>query len=267
MIIQPENIADLKRYSSIVSLVPSQTELLYDLGLNEEVKAITKFCVHPKAWLTGKTRIGGTKNIKIDFIKKMKPDLVIANKEENVKEQVEELAKTIDVFVTDVNNLADALVMIRNVGTLTGKTTKALSIASQIEKKFQKLSESITDKQKIKAAYLIWQNPYMVVGRNTYINSMMTYCGVENIFTNVERYPEISLEDLQTSKPGKSNCDLILLSTEPFPFKEKHLQEIQIKLPSKKIMLVDGEMFSWYGSRLLKAADYFKNLREYIEKK
>jgi len=267
MIIQSEDIADLKKYSSIVSLVPSQTELLFDLGLNEEVKAITKFCVHPKAWFKSKTRIGGTKNVNVELIKKIKPDLIIANKEENVKEQVEELAKRFDVFVTDVNNLADAMSMIRDIGALTGKTTRALSIATQIEKKFQKLSESIADKQKIKVAYLIWQNPYMAVGGYTFINSMMQYCGLENIFTNVERYPEIRLEDLQSSKPGKRNYDLILLSSEPYPFKEKQRQEIQLKLPSKKIMLVDGEMFSWYGSRLLKAADYFRDLYENLEEK
>lgn len=267
MIIHSANIAALKKYSGIVSLVPSQTELLHDLGLNEEVKAITKFCVHPKTWLKSKIRIGGTKNIKIELIKKIAPDLIIANKEENVKEQVEELAKTFDVFVTDVNNLADALSMIRDIGTLTGKTTKALSIANQIEKKFQKLSQSVRTKQQIKAAYLIWQNPYMAVGGNTFINSMMTYCGLENIFTNVDRYPEINLEDFQNSKGGKSKCDLILLSSEPYPFKDKHAAEIQLNLPSKKIMLVDGEMFSWYGSRLLKAVGYFKNLRENIDKK
>ena len=227
MIIHSDNIPALKKYSRIVSLVPSQTELLYDLGLNEEVKGITKFCVHPKAWFKSKTRIGGTKNVKIDLIKKISPDLVIANKEENVKEQVEELAKTFDVFVTDVNNLADALCMIRDVGTLTGKATKALSLAMQIEKKFQDLSGSIAAKQKIKAAYLIWQNPYMAVGGHTFIDSMMTYCGLENIFTNVERYPEIRLEDLHSIKPGERDCDLILLSSEPYPFKEKHLAEIQ----------------------------------------
>ena len=266
MIIQSENISDLKKYSSIVSLVPSQTELLYDLGLDKEVKAITKFCVHPTSWFKNKKRIGGTKSLNLELIKKINPDLVIANKEENVKEQVETLAKICDVYVTDVNNLADALVTIRNIGILTGKTTEALSISTQIETKFQNLSDSFAGKQKIKAAYLIWQNPYMAVGGHTFIDSMMTYCGLENIFTNVERYPEISLEDFQSNKADLKDCELVLLSSEPYPFKEKHLQEIQRKLPSKKVILVDGEMFSWYGSRLLKAAGYFKNLRGTIEK-
>jgi ABC-type Fe3+-hydroxamate transport system substrate-binding protein len=265
MIIQSGNITGLKKYSSIVSLVPSQTELLYDLELNEEVKAITKFCVHPTTWFKSKMRIGGTKTLNLELIKKIKPDLIIANKEENVKEQVEELAKTCDVFVKDVNNLLDALQMIKYIGVLTGRRDKALNIANQIEKKFLKLSASVTGKQKVKSAYLIWKNPYMAVGGNTFINSMMQYCGLENIFSNTERYPEISLEDLGGSKPRINNCELILLSSEPYPFREKHLAEIQLKLPSKKIMLVDGEMFSWYGSRLLKAPDYFKMLRAILE--
>ena len=263
MIINPQNISSTLIYSRIVSLVPSQTELLFDLGLEEEVKAITKFCIHPADWYKNKLHIGGTKSLKIDIIKKINPDLIIANKEENVKEQVEELAKTFDVFVTDVNNLYDALEMIKNIGTLTGKTAKAAAMATKIEKEFKKLSETIRTKRKIKASYLIWKNPYMAVGGNTFINDMMQYCGLENILTNVERYPEISLEDLKSSKPGEQ-CELLLLSSEPYPFKEKHLSEIKSELPLVKIMLVDGEMFSWYGSRLLKAAEYFKIFQKNI---
>jgi ABC-type Fe3+-hydroxamate transport system substrate-binding protein len=244
--------------------VPSQTELLYDLGLREEVKAITKFCIYPIDWYKNKIRIGGTKSLKIDIIKKINPDLIIANKEENVKGQVEELAKTFDVYVTVVNNLHDALEMIKNIGALTGKTAKAGAIATKIEKAFKKLSEAIRTKRKIKASYLIWKNPYMAVGGNTFINDMMQYCGLENIFANVERYPEISLEDLKSSEPGKRKCELVLLSSEPYPFKEKHLFEIKSELPFIKIMLVDGEMFSWYGSRLLKAGEYFKIFQKNI---
>lgn len=265
MIIHSKNIPVSKIYSQIISLVPSQTELLYDLGLEEEVKGITKFCVHPKAWYKNKTCIGGTKSLKIDLIKKINPDLIIANKEENVKEQIEELAKTFDVFVTDINSLEDALEMIKNIGTLTGKAKKASGIANRIEKKFQQLSDSLSGKQKIKTAYLIWRNPYMAVGGNTFINAMLQYCGAENIFANVDRYPEINLEDLQINKSGKSTCELLLLSSEPYPFKEKHLLEIKSSLPFIKIILVNGEMFSWYGSRLLKAADYFKIFQKNIE--
>jgi len=258
MIINPQNISSTHFYSRIVSLVPSQTELLYDLGLEDEVIAITKFCVHPAKWYKNKTRIGGTKNVKINVIKEINPDLIIANKEENVKEQVEELAKTFDVFVTDVNNLKEALQMIKNIGTLTGKTAKALTIAKKIERKFQKLHDSTSGKRKIKAAYLIWKNPYMAAGGNTFINDMMQYCGLENIFSNVDRYPKITLEGLPI------DYKLILLSSEPYPFKEKHLKEMELQIPGVKIILADGEMFSWYGSRLLIAADYFEMFQKDI---
>jgi ABC-type Fe3+-hydroxamate transport system substrate-binding protein len=252
MIIHPQNISSSKIYSRIISLVPSQTELLYDLGLDEEVMAVTKFCVHPLSWHKNKIHIGGTKNLKIDLIKKINPNLIIANKEENVKEQVEELAKIFDVFVTDVNNLHDALKMIKNIGTLTGKSSSALQLADKIEKKFKRLSETVSVKPKIKTAYLIWKDPFMAAGAHTFVNDMIRCCGLENVYTNSERYPKIKLEELPT------DCELILLSSEPFPFKEKHKEELQKILPGKRIMLADGEMFSWYGSRLLKAAMYFQ---------
>ena len=257
MILRSHEIAtsSYKIYKRIVSLVPSQTELLYDLGLEKEVVGITKFCIHPGQWYKTKPRIGGTKNIKIAAIKMLNPDLIIANKEENVKEQVEELAQDFDVLVTDINNLTDAINMINDIGELVGKANEALQISKKIENKFQRLQQKVSSNKKIKAAYLIWQNPYMTVGRDTFINNMMGYCGLENVFSSQERYPEITLEDL------KNNCELILLSSEPYPFNEKHLKEIESKIGTAKIILVDGEMFSWYGSRLLKAADYFYGLR------
>ena len=258
MFIDQQNIPSAKRYSSIISLVPSQTELLYDLGLQDEVIGITKFCVHPLKWFKNKTRIGGTKKLNIDKIKSLHPDLIIANKEENVKEQVEELAVHHDVLVTDVNNLGDALSMIKAFGELTGKTAKAFSLSEEIKLKFQKLDDAISNKLKIKSAYLIWKDPYMAAGGNTFINDMMHYCDLVNIFTNVDRYPQINTEDLQA-------CKLILLSSEPYSFKEKHVRQLQQEIPGAKIILADGEMFSWYGSRLLLAADYFKEFRKEIE--
>ncbi len=252
MIINLHNISP-HAYSRIISIVPSITELLYDLGLENEVIGITKFCVHPSTWYKNKTRVGGTKNINIKTIYLLKPDLIIANKEENVKEQVEELAGIYDVFVTDINDLQGALHMIEEIGILIGKNKEANDLVNQIEKRFQNLIHSVQAKRKIKAAYLIWQNPYMAVGGDTFINNMMQYCGLENIFSSKKRYPEISINEIK-----ESGCELIILSSEPYPFKEKHLQELQLKIPEVKIILADGEMFSWYGSRLLKAADYFE---------
>ena len=234
----------------IISLVPSLTELLYDLGLDEEVVSITKFCVHPEIWFKTKTRIGGTKNIDIEKIQSLQPDLVIANKEENVKEQIEALQNFTKVYVSDVSNLGDAINMIDELGKLVNKKAKASLIIKEIERKFLQLQH--INQPKIPAAYLIWREPYMTIGGDTFINDMMQYCGFENIFKDQLRYPETNVEEL-----NKLSCKILLLSSEPFPFKQKHIDELQPLLQDTKIILVDGEMFSWYGSRLLLAADYF----------
>lgn len=240
----------------IISIVPSQTELLYDLGLDKEVVGITKFCVHPESWFQTKTRVGGTKQIKTEIIHQLKPDLIFANKEENVKEQVEELEKYYPVWISDVKKLQDARTMIQELGKITGKEIKANILINKIDDAFSRLEIS---KHKPKTAYLIWRNPYMTIGSDTFIHAMLEAAGFENIFENKLRYPEITLEELSVA-----NCQLLLLSSEPFPFKQKHIEEIQPQLPNTKIILVDGEMFSWYGSRLLKAPYYFQNLQQQV---
>jgi ABC-type Fe3+-hydroxamate transport system substrate-binding protein len=238
----------------IISLVPSQTELLSAFNLDKEVIGITKFCVHPTEWFKNKQRIGGTKNLNLSLIKKLKPDLIIANKEENVKQQIQELATEFNVWITDVNTLEDALKMINDIGELTHKITEAKTLLTEIRNNFSGLLHDNINLN-IKSCYLIWKEPYMTVGGDTFINDMMKYAGLQNIFENKKRYPEISLEELSTA-----DCQLILLSSEPYPFKQKHLKALQEQLPGKKIILVDGEMFSWYGSRLLKAPAYFTHL-------
>jgi ABC-type Fe3+-hydroxamate transport system substrate-binding protein len=244
----------------IISLVPSQTELLYDLGLNEEIAGITKFCVHPEEWFRTKTKVGGTKQLKIDIIHELKPDLIIANKEENVKEQVEELAKYYPVWISDINNLGNAFDMIEQIGLITGKLNKSKEIIASIKKEFSQLKLINSPLGPRGTAYLIWQKPYMTVGGDTFIHSMMEAAGFENIFADKKRYPEISADDLPVT-----SCQLLLLSSEPFPFNQKHIEELQPLLPDTKIVLVDGEMFSWYGSRLLLAPGYFKKLHEIIK--
>jgi ABC-type Fe3+-hydroxamate transport system substrate-binding protein len=240
----------------IISLVPSQTELLFDLGLDEEVIGITKFCVHPEHWFKTKTRVGGTKQLHLDKIKELQPDLIIANKEENVREQIEELAKDFPVWISDVNNLNDALEMINSIGEIVNKQTTAKKITDQIKRSFAQLQ---TTNHKLQTSYLIWKDPYMTIGNDTFIYDMLQRCGFQNIFEDQKRYPEISMEQLQTS-----NCQLLLLSSEPYPFKQKHIDELQPLLPDTKIILVDGEMFSWYGSRLLKAPAYFQQLQNQV---
>lgn len=236
----------------IVSLVPSQTELLYDLGLGERVVGITKFCVHPEEWFRSKIRVGGTKTVNIEKVLSLQPDLVIANKEENIKEQIDALSAKIPVWISDVNNLEDACDMIILIGEITGTASKAVLLVESIQEEFEKLQtarQQLTNE--LRCAYLIWKDPYMTVGNDTFIHDLLSRCGLQNVFANRERYPSVTLTELK-----EQQCQLVLLSSEPYPFKEKHIAEIQEALPSAKVLLVDGEMFSWYGSRLIKSAAY-----------
>jgi ABC-type Fe3+-hydroxamate transport system substrate-binding protein len=235
--------------------VPSQTELLADLGLADSVVGITKFCVHPSDWRRRKTVVGGTKQLHLDRVRALKPDLIIANQEENDQYQVEELAKTFPVWVSKVTNLESALDMILRVGEICGKLPEAQLLGSAIDNSFDALS----DFPVLRAAYLIWRKPYMVSGGDTFIHAMMKRAGFANVFGEQLRYPEISIATLQQTDPA-----VILLSSEPFPFREKHLVELQEHCPRAVIKLVDGELFSWYGSRLLHSASYFLNLRQMI---
>jgi ABC-type Fe3+-hydroxamate transport system substrate-binding protein len=241
----------------IVSLVPSQTELLYDLGLRDEVCGITKFCIHPEEWFRTKNRVGGTKDVKTALIDELKPDLIIANKEENVKEQIDQLSGKWPVWVSDVNNLNDALHMIQQIGRITDRILPAHEMISTISTAFQALKPV---SRKPRTAYLIWKDPFMTVGGDTFIHAMMEKCGLENVFGNRTRYPETNPEEL-----GDAECELVLLSSEPYPFRKKHIQALQEQLPQAKILLADGELFSWYGSRLLKAPAYFQKLQEMIK--
>jgi ABC-type Fe3+-hydroxamate transport system substrate-binding protein len=246
----------LQKPKRIVSLVPSQTELLYHLGLDATVVGITKFCIHPPEWFQNKTRIGGTKNINIKKIKSLQPDFILANKEENVKEQVEELARHFPLWVTDVSNLQEALEMIETVGILTGQTKQATFLKTHIGQEFEQLQRPQSNARK-RVCYLIWKEPYLTVGGDTYINNMLEQAGFENVFAHEKRYPEITLEQLKTIK-----LDLLMLSSEPYPFAQKHLHFFKSQLPHTNVILVDGELFSWYGSRLQWAPAYFKTLQQ-----
>lgn len=232
----------------IISLVPSQTELLYDLGLRDEVIGITKFCVHPSAWLTQKKVIGGTKNFMFDVIDQLQPDLIIGNKEENYQEGIIALKKKYPVWMSDIISFEDALKMITAVGELTGKMTAAQNIVEHINSSFENLIKI----ERKKVLYLIWKKPWMAAGNETFINTLLTKLGFENCLSDTNRYPILSTETIGALKP-----DLILLSSEPFPFKEQQIQELKSISPSSEVMLVDGEMFSWYGSRLVHAPGYF----------
>lgn len=243
----------------IISLVPSISELLYDLNLAKETVGITKFCIHPSIWYQTKEKIGGTKNLQIEKIKCLQPDLIIANKEENTQEKVEILARLFPVYLTDVNNYEEAIKMIEDVGKITSRVADAVQLTKVIQSGFNLIKKPF---KQIKTVYFIWKDPYMSVGGDTFINDMMSRLGMQNIFGHYKRYPEVTLQNVISAKP-----QLILLSSEPYPFKQKHITEIQAYLPNTKILLVDGEMFSWYGSRMKYMPEYFNNLLTEISEK
>ncbi len=237
----------------IISLVPSITELLFDLGLNNEIVGITKYCVHPKELIKNKTVVGGVHNIDFATINALKPDLIIANKEENSKSEILQLAKNQNVWVSDVRNFNQALILIKNIGELTNKIEAAKEINKKIVDKFH---NNKIAKKNIKVAFLIWKDPYMTINKDTFINAMIEMCGLTNVFAKkTEQYPKITLNEIKQANPN-----FILLSSEPYNFNDNDAKEIKYKLPFSKIKFVDGEMFSWYGSHMLKSYDYFKSL-------
>ena len=238
----------------IISLVPSITETLFDFGLTEnEVIGRTKFCIHPENEVKNVAVIGGTKNLNIEKIISLNPDLIIANKEENEKLQVEELQKEFKVWVTDIQNLEDNERFISDVGNLLNKEKLALEFNENINEIFKNKS----DKNPVKVAYLIWKNPYMTIGSDTFIHEILEKLGFENIFKNKKRYPEIFIEEMK-------KAEYIFLSSEPFPFQQKHIDELQKELPEQKIILVDGEAFSWFGTHISKCAEYYNKLQAEI---
>jgi len=239
----------------IVSLVPSQTELLVDLGLENSIVGITKFCIHPEYLRNEKTIVGGTKQIYFEKIKALQPDIILCNKEENTKEIIGQLESLAPIHISDIYNLEDTFELIKMYGEIFQVKTEASSVIQNIQNERHNFQEYIQNKPKIKSAYFIWKTPWMVTASDTFINVMLSEAGFENVFQYEKRYPEIDLEHINLK-----NAEVILLSSEPYPFKQKHIEEFKAKFPSKQVLVVDGELFSWYGSRLQKSYAYFKEL-------
>jgi iron complex transport system substrate-binding protein len=241
----------------IISLAPGLTDTLYSLGLENEIVGRTRYCIHPKEKVDKAVPVGGTKEINIDKIRALKPDLIFTEKEENTREIVEQLEKEFPVYVAEVQTVQDAFKMIEDLGELTSRTPEARKLLSTIETGFQ----SLPTYKKKRVAYVIWRKPYMVVGTPTYIDSLLTTMGFVNAFSGFEgRYPAVTMEDFQEAK-----LDYLFLATEPFPFNEKHIPEFSAFLPSVKPIILDGEMF-WYGPRMIDAVHYFKRIIESLEK-
>ncbi len=245
----------------IISLVPSQTELLFDLGQESKIVGITKFCIHPYHLKSTKKVIGGTKTVHFEKIRLLQPDLIIANKEENTQEMVEALREICQVWVTNIITVADNLQMIADFGALLNCRTEAQKWNDKINFAYQDFQNFIKEKPFKKVAYFIWANPYMVAGSNNFINEMLKLNHFQNIYENRERYPEIELKKMRL----EGDPDLVFLSSEPFPFKEEQAFEIGRYTHHAITVFVDGEMFSWYGSRIIKAFDYFKILHQKLK--
>ncbi|GIM48111.1 iron ABC transporter [Collibacillus ludicampi] len=236
----------------IVSLCPSITETLFALDLEEQIVGKTRYCIHPEDKVKQVTNVGGTKKIQEDLIRTLNPDLIIAEKEENTKEMVESLSRDFPVFVADVENYAGALRLIRDLGFLTNREEKARHYVEEIEEQFKNMPK-VRD---CKVAYLIWKKPFMVAGNHTYIHSILETCGFTNVFRDYEgRYPSVTEDDLKQAAP-----DFLFLPSEPFPFTDSHKDELQQLFPEMKVILVDGEIFSWYGVRMMKVPSYINQL-------
>ena len=240
----------------IISIVPSQSEFLWDLGLHNELVGITKFCIHPNEMYRGVERVGGTKKIDIEKIRALKPDLIIGNKEENERSDIELLQKEFNVWMSDIYTFDDSFEMMTQLGIIVDKEFQAKKIVDVIRTSLTEV-KAIFSKQTV--AYFIWNKPYMLAAKNTFIDFVLSYVGLTNAFSHLERYPEVDEKALQQIAP-----ELCFLSSEPFPFKEEHLMELQNALPNSKIVIVDGEVFSWYGSRLSHLNAYIKDLKKQL---
>jgi ABC-type Fe3+-hydroxamate transport system substrate-binding protein len=239
----------------IVSTVPSQSEYLFDLGLEDEVIGITKFCIHPKSWFESKQKIGGTKNLHLERIAALNPDLIIANKEENTLSDIEWLAERFPVYISDINSLNEAYQAMSDIGILTNRQVEAEDWLDRI--KDEQRVYNAADQEFGTVAYLIWNEPLMAVGSNNFIHDMLGIGGWDNCFGHLKRYPVVTIDDVIAEAPH-----LLFLSSEPFPFKQSHVSYFKEQLPQTEVLIVNGEMFSWYGSRLLKSFKYFDELRQ-----
>lgn len=260
---QTGHLVHLTRFPErIVSLVPSQSEYIWDLDLKRELVGITKFCIYPKNMFDSVKRVGGTKQLHLEAIDNLKPDLIIANKEENTQSEIEWLRERYPVYTSDIITLDDALKMMKDVAQLCNREKEGSKIISETQQQLQSVKNKIKGK---KVVYLIWQEPYMGAGSDTFIHELLQWCGFENGLAGQTRYPELNLQEIRQLAP-----DYIFLSSEPFPFSEKHqlrlnelLSQHAIEMP--EIILVSGEAFSWYGSRLQHFPVYFNQLLMHLK--
>jgi len=245
----------------IVSLVPSLTELLFDLGLEDRLVGITKFCVHPYHLKSTKTKVGGTKKVHPEKIRLLQPDIIICNKEENTQEIVETMRAIAPVWVSDIITIDDVLAMITEFGKIFSVRTQSQQWINKINYAQADFKQFMEGREWLKTAYFIWKDPYMAAANGTFINEMMKLNHFSNIYEHLQRYPEVVVQKMRI----QGDPDVVFLSSEPYPFKDEDAFELGRHTHHAKTVFVDGEMFSWYGSRLVKAFDYFKKLQHRMQ--
>ncbi|MBA4179856.1 MAG: cobalamin-binding protein [Anaerolinea sp.] len=222
----------------LVSLVPSLTELVCSLGGREMLAGRTRFCTEPAGEVEAVPIVGGTKNPQIGRIIALAPDLVLANREENRREDIEALeANGLDVLLTDPNTVATAMAMIAEVGRQIGRGEQATALNGEI---MAALAEPKAPPVRVFVA--VWWQPLMGLGSASYGHDLLEQCGAVNVLAGRQRYPEVSLEEVAALKP-----DLILLPDEPFPFKQAHIAEFTAVAPAR---VIDGKLLWWYGARI-----------------
>lgn len=240
----------------IISLVPSLTQTLFDLGLEQSVVGITPFCVRPPNKVGAVSKVGGPKNPNLAKIEALKPDLVVMNKEENLPEHARAISSFTHVLTTAISTVQEALSETERIGRETNRLDQAHKLTTEIAS----LLPQKPNDHPLRTAYFIWRKPWMSVGGDTYIHDVMRLFGLENVFGNHQRYPEVSLEQLP-----ELGTELVLLSSEPYAFATKHKREFVSFLAPAQIHCVDGEWFSWYGSGMLSAFRSLQKWRDEID--
>lgn len=241
----------------IVSLVPSLTELVCDLGLVDQLVGRTGFCIHPKDVLRRVPKVGGTKDVNLDRLRELAPSHVIVNIDENRRECAEEIARFVPrVIVTHPCTPEDNLDVYRLLGGIFGRQAEAAALASDLRAALDEARQAGASLPREKVLYLIWREPWMTVARSTYISATLATVGWDTLPPGAEpRYPAFEWD-----APWLAEVDRVLLSSEPYRFRERHLAEVEAAagLPA---CLVDGEMASWYGSRAAAGLRYLAALR------
>jgi ABC-type Fe3+-hydroxamate transport system substrate-binding protein len=244
----------------IVCLVPSITETLFALGAGESVVGVTEFCVHPAEARATRAVVGGTKNPRTEAIRALGPDLVIANREENRRRDVERLeAAGVRVLVTYARTVREAIEEIRSLGVLLGRGDRAEALARECEDALARAAR-VAPEPRPRAAALVWREPWMVVGADTFAHDLLAACGAENPFAaRASRYPRIDLAELAAAAP-----EVLLLPTEPYAFGERDRDELlALDCPAARngrVHVVEGELLSWYGPRIPRALATFSAL-------